>query len=424
VIGWRVGALVAVLGLVAACAGGSDGTRTTAGAGSDVDVLVEALERMHPNPWHDVSEQGFKAAADRLERRFPRLSKNERLVGLMRLLTLLGPREGHSGIYPLEPGHRRPMHFYPLYLYAFSDGLYVVATAGRDELLGSRLVAVAGTPAEEVLAAAQPLFSRDNELSHLHNTTQLMLVPELLQGLGIVPEVGATEFTFEDPTGAARDVSLEPITLDAYTEELSDDFPSFVFSLPERGDILSLSRLEPDWWLARLDGGRVLYLAYQHVQGDPADVSERLLRLARRPQAERVIVDLRWNGGGDNTTYWPLLSASSSPAIDRPRRLYCLIGRATFSAAANFVTELEREADNVTFVGEPTGGAPNQYGDSEPVELPETGWIAYLPVEYVEKSDPADPRLAIEPHVPVAWSAEDYFAGRDPVLAAALSHRR
>jgi hypothetical protein len=33
---------------------------------------------------------------------------------------------------------------------------------------------------------------------------------------------------------------------------------------------------------------------------------------------------------------------------------------------------------------------------------------------------PGDARLSVEPDVPVPLTAADYFAGRDPVLAAAL----
>ena len=33
-------------------------------------------------------------------------------------------------------------------------------------------------------------------------------------------------------------------------------------------------------------------------------------------------------------------------------------------------------------------------------------------------SVPGDDRTAVEPQIPVPWTAADFFAGRDPVLAA------
>jgi hypothetical protein len=37
-----------------------------------------------------------------------------------------------------------------------------------------------------------------------------------------------------------------------------------------------------------------------------------------------------------------------------------------------------------------------------------------------QAAEPDDPRLTIEPDLPVTVEAEDYFAGRDPALEAAL----
>jgi hypothetical protein len=417
-------ALVVGLALVlVGCSSGESSAPPTTGGdeapAGDVDVLLDALERMHPDPWHDVSEADFRAAADELAGGYAQLGPSEQLVGLMRLLTLLGDRDGHSGIYPLEPAHAQPMHFYPLYVYGFSDGVHVTAAVGHEDLVGTRLVAVEGTSAEDIVALVGPLMGHDNASSQLLRTTEFMLVAEILHGLGVVDEVGRATFTFEAPDGARSDVEVEPIPMGAYTQGLSEEFPLFLDALPKREDIVSLSRPEDHIWLTTLDGGRALYVGYNHTMAPVDDVADELLRLARNPKVERIVVDVRQNGGGDNTTYYPLLSALADPAVDRRGRLYALIGRATFSAAGNFVTELERETGAI-LLGEPTGGAPNQWGDSEPVHLPESGWAAYVPTVYVEKSDPDDPRTAVEPDIAVAWSAVDFFAGRDPVLSAAL----
>jgi hypothetical protein len=103
----------------------------------------------------------------------------------------------------------------------------------------------------------------------------------------------------------------------------------------------------------------------------------------------------------------------------RDRKITALIGRTTFSAAGNFITELEQSAD-VLFVGEPSGAAPNQYGDPVPVGLPAVGWTVQVAGVYWEKSTPDDLRVAIEPDVRVDLSSADFFSGRDPVLRAAL----
>jgi hypothetical protein len=417
-------AVVVGLALVlVGCTSGESSTPTSTSTeetpAGDVVLVLEALETLHPDPWHDISESAFRAAADDLAARYSELDPNEQLVGLMQLLTLLGDRDGHSGIHPHETSHARPMHIYPLYVYGFSDGVHVTSAIGQDDLVGARLVAVEGTSAEDLVAQVSPLMGHDNASSQLLRTTEFMLVAEILDGLGVVDGVGPATFTVEAPDGRTRDVELEPIPMAEYNEGLAEEFPLYVDALPRRGGIVSLSRPEQHIWLTKLDGGRALYVGFNHTMAPVHGVAEELLRLARNPKVERIIVDVRQNGGGDNTTYSPLLAALSDPAVDRPGRLYALIGRATFSAAGNFVAELERDT-NATLVGEPTGGAPNQWGDSEPVQLPESGWTAYVPSVYVDMTGPEDTRTAIAPDVAVAWSAADFFAGRDPVLSAAL----
>ena len=43
---------------------------------------------------------------------------------------------------------------------------------------------------------------------------------------------------------------------------------------------------------------------------------------------------------------------------------------------------------------------------------------------YWQLSAADDPRLTIEPDIPVALSSADYLAGRDPVLEAVIAEKR
>ena len=134
-----------------------------------------------------------------------------------------------------------------------------------------------------------------------------------------------------------------------------------------------------------------------------------------------MVVDVRLNPGGDNHTYAPLLAVLRSKAVNRPGRLVVLISRSTFSAAENFITDLERRTRAV-FVGETSGGSPNLYGDVTGVELPAAGLNVDIATRYWQKSfarrharrDRAQAR-------PCALSSTAFFRGGDPVLAAALA---
>lgn len=130
--------------------------------------------------------------------------------------------------------------------------------------------------------------------------------------------------------------------------------------------------------------------------------SRRLELLVAAQAPRRVVLDMRYNGGGDNTTYGPLLGLlQRNQAFNQPGRLYVLIGRQTFSAATNFVTELERSVAPI-FVGEPTGGS-RIYGDTRPQTLPHSQLVVLISARYWQKSTPGDQRPAIELSWPCRW---------------------
>jgi Peptidase family S41 len=410
----RLALLLAVC--ILAVAGAERSAAVPPQARNDIELFLQELERIHPNPYHAVSRAVMRAAADELSARLPTLNDSQMLVELMRLIARLGERDGHAG---LAFGDKA--HFYPFYTYRFSDGVFVVATVRRPMLVGARLVAIAGRPVEEVLRLVEPLMTRDNEMTLLANAQFSLGAAEILHGLGVTPTADRATFTFVLRNGRRTDVELRPIPAPAFFQGMQGAYPLFVYGLPRRANPLFLRRRAEDQWLTTLRRGRVVYLAYRSVANDTFNTSERVLQLARRRKVSRIIVDLRNNGGGEIRTYTPLLDALRSRAVRR-KQLVVIIGRETFSAATHFAADVKRQTRAI-FVGEPTGGSPNHYSDTDPVVLPVTGWTIGIPTIYYEKL-PGQSGLTLEPDVRVNLTARHFFAGRDPVLGKALTVRR
>ena len=404
--------------LVGCTSGGSSAPATTGGgkapAPADVAILLDAIERIHPDPWHDISEADFRAAADELAAGYDELGPNEKLVGLMRLLALLGERDGHSGIFPLDPDHEGELGVLPVRLYDFADGLFVVDAFDRPDLVGGRVESIGGMPVDEVRALVEPLVPRDNGSSRRARAPQFMLVAEILHGLGVTASPEEVELGLVMKDGGRETVPLQPVPAAEYAAAFPDLFhPLVPQGLPQRPEPPYLARRLEERWLTTLDEGRAVYAAYNVTLGSTADFAEELRRWAARAEVERVVLDLRHNPGGDNTTYGALLE--ELVAVDD---LVVLVGRTTFSAAANLLAELE-DRGSPTLVGEPSGGSPNLYGDTIAVALPETGWSAQIAGVHWAPAG-SDSRLAFEPDITVELTSEDFFAGRDPVLSAAL----
>ena len=376
--------------------------------------LLAERERIHPNPYQGIDKATYLAAADDLARQIPSLNDDQALAGITRLAAMpsWNGREGHSGIFPFLPVDGT--HAYPLRFWRFSDGLVITtARPPYEDLNGARVTAIAGKPIDAVMALVEPMAPRDNPSNLLAYGPLYMRQSELLAGVGVIDRVGPAAFSVVDRNGTARDVTVEPIPA-------ADDVVwtnALPLILPTRDAMWLHDQAERIWWRF-LEDSKTLYLQYNEVMPPGSVPSEVLARVAQGG-VERVVVDLRNNGGGDNHTYGQLLEALRDPSIDRPGRLVVLIGRLTFSAAGNFATEVEATTGAV-FVGEAMGSSPNLYGDVRRTALPSIGHDVYIASRYHQMSTADDPRITVEPDVAVPYSSNDYFNDRDPQLEAAI----
>jgi hypothetical protein len=415
------GLLLALIAMVALVPSAQARLSAESSAATDVRDLGDSIEQIHPAPFRSISRERFEAEVNELARRAPSISRDELLVSVLRIIASLGPRNGHTGLFPGDPGHVRPLHLYPIRLYRLADGVFVVDAEDKG-LVGRRLVAVDGSPVDRVFELVDPLVPHDNAWNTRGMAPHYALTAEVLHGLGIVDTVGPADFTFQVSGGARTDVTLAPIPGPQYAGEFADPlhghYPSVLPSAPRP---LYLANSGKALWVTTLAGGRAVYVGYNGVSAPAPAVLRRIRRLALAAGTRRVIVDLRLNGGGDNTTYGPLVDLFASKQVNRRGKLYLLVGRATFSAAANFAAEIDRDTRAV-IVGEPTGGGVETYGDTVPVLLPSLGWYVYVASRYHErKRGPNDHRLAVAPDVHVELTSAQYFAGRDPVLERALT---
>jgi hypothetical protein len=138
----------------------------------------------------------------------------------------------------------------------------------------------------------------------------------------------------------------------------------------------------------------------------------RMMPVVERSDA--LVIDLRENPGGNGSYNRVLLHALiRSRKLREPGRLFVLIGRRTFSAATDLCVRLEQNT-NAVFVGEPTGGSPNGWGDSRKLTLPSSGLTVRVSTLYWQPSDPRDKRHAIAPDIQAA-PARDHDAAMDKV---------
>jgi hypothetical protein len=376
---------------------------------SDLTLLQQRLPQIHPH----VDEQAFDAAVAHFRQKLPTLTEDQADVGFMKLVASLGDRNGHTGVFPLDPGNQRAFHEYPFLVYEFADGVHVIGEHGdHHRLVGARLTAVGSIPIAQALARVEPLVPHDNETSGIRNVRSMYLLSEeVLNGLGVMPRF---DFTLRNGTQVER--TPTPMSARAYSRAFDGIGPP----IWPNGAAYAIDR-RAQTRVSLLAQRRVVYLAYNTTTVDTSPVAARVMRLGSKSRVRRIVVDLRNNRGGDNTTYPPLIHALKRLSR-KHKKIVVLAGRATFSAAANFMGDLEA-ATRYLLVGEDSGGAPNLYGDVEPLDLPKTGLRVEVATTWWVKSrlGASDPRVTFHPDVVVPPTAKSWFAGRDPALKAALT---
>lgn len=397
----------------------------------DLDFLGREAPAKHPDLFHSLSREFWRTELDALSRALPELAPHEVVVELARIVAAVG--DGHTRLtLPLAPGvdffrghsETPPPHDpvlqlrqLPIRLGLLDDGLFVTAIEPRHRRLhGARVLRIGRLSAEDAMAAVAPTIQRDNEMGVRLRLPERLVLPELLHARGISDSPDRAAFTLERTDGTEVSVALEAVPAGVTVEWAK-------ISTPGPGP-RHLRHPDRNFWLEPLSEHRTLYVRLRECHGEEdetlAAFAERVLEAVRRPAIERLVLDLRGNPGGDNSLNRPLVHAMiRAEKLREPGRLFVLIDRGTFSAALMLTVDLERHTPAL-FVGEPTGGKPNHFGDSRKLELPRSGLTVRISSLEWQYSSPRDDRPWVPPHLPVAVTSEHFFAGRDPVLDAVL----
>jgi hypothetical protein len=309
---------------------------------------------------------------------------------------------------------------YPVILYQFSDGVFAAATTEESKaILGARLVKIGKTEVERAKEAVRSIIPVENESWFKQQFPNYLTDPEILYLLKILPDRNEGEFTFRDRRGKQFSIKLRPVSVKDQVKWIRPfDSPAGVIPL-------FLRNPELFYWSEYLADSKTLYLNYRrcaNMDSQPFKVfAEKLLRFMDENPVERMVIDLRQNGGGNSAIFNPfILELRKRQDVNQTGKLFVLIGRGTFSSA--YLNGLWlRNMTKAILVGEPTGQKPNHYGEVRTMNLPHSKLLVQYSTEYHKTVNDDPPSLA--PDVLVERSSGDFVAGRDPVLERVLNYK-
>jgi C-terminal processing protease CtpA/Prc len=183
---------------------------------------------------------------------------------------------------------------------------------------------------------------------------------------------------------------------------------------------------EASYWHQYVPDSHALYIQYNVCESDPArpfkDFVREMASTADAHTIERVVVDLRLNGGGDSRVVTPLLDWLKSRS-GLKSQVYGLIGPATFSSGMDAAIRLKREA-GATLVGSAPGENLRSYGRIKAFTLPHSQLVVQYSTAFFAYAKENEAQM-LTPDIAAPLTFDAVLSGHDPGLEAALTdHRR
>lgn len=326
----------------------------------------------------------------------------------------------------------------------FGESFHVLRTRPADaDLLGARLVAIDGLPLTRLREVAHTLLGglpawRDRQAPLIWES------PQLLHALGLSPAADAAVYRLELSDGRLIERRLVADPPSAKRARASTDRLLLPEVLGTEFGWRSLLPATQAPWVLRDAGQRLrwrhdaeldaLVLDMRVASDSPGEPlvayfdAVRAAAAAHKPR--HLVLDLRFNGGGDLTRTRDF--AEELPRLV-PGRLFVLTSPWTFSAAISTAGYLKQAAPlRVTVVGEAVGDRLEFFAEGRAFTLKNSREVLRPAPERHDYLDgcrrhadchpPVAKRpiavVTLAPDIPAPLTFDDYRAGTDPAMAA------
>jgi hypothetical protein len=308
---------------------------------------------------------------------------------------------------------------FPVKFYWFQEGIHVVnTTKDYQEILHQKLVGIEDMDIEAIIQRLSSVIAYENQSQLKHRLPNLLFRTDVLYGLHIIQNKDKARFVFSGESQRRTEQTIFSISVKENPEPigLSHNRP-----LP-----LYMRNANKFFWVEYLDKEQTLYFKYNTCRNMPGltvqKFTEGLLEFMDSHPVLRLVVDLRNNGGGNSSLLMPFITAlKERKQINQKGRLYVVVGRQTFSSAVLNVLAFQNGTEAV-FVGEPTGGKPNHFGEVRGFVLKNSKiGIQYSTKYFIHSKEET---ASFDPDVLIKPSLKDYLEYRDPVLEYILFQER
>jgi len=372
----------------------------------DIKYIRDELPLLHINLFAKITKEEFDTEINDLINRAPNLTESEIVVGLMKIFANIG--DSHTGIANgsnLDKFQKAPLKFE-----VFDDGVYITDIIEQGKtFLKQKVVAINNIRVDTIRQMFNTIIPHDNEYFVKAVTSNLLRMYAILYGLDIVK--GDNSYIVKLDNG--NYFTVNGITSDATT---------FVSGYDDENLPFYKKNNNLYYWYETINDN-IVYLQYNtclNMQGYAfEDFVNDLFNQIKDKTIDKFIIDLRLNSGGSSLIINPLIDELAKHP-EMVGKIYVCIGAATFSSAVLNVIDLKKRL-NAVFVGEPTGGKPNSYGEVLPLNLPNTNFVVNYSTRYFANYDD-DNAASFEPDFSVENYSYNSFEGVDACVEFIINH--
>lgn len=371
--------------------------------GKDIAFLYHFLEENHPDFYNIVK----KADAEKILHENIWQSEDESPAFFYYSLCEIAaiPHDSHTQV-GMNEEMLCDLKILPIGFDRFEDELYIVmAAGGYEDLIGKKVASINGYSFEEILDAARMAIPNDNDVylaKSLYGNH--MRIYQFYEHLGILQNEDIITIETED----MEKTEIHPLP---YMDAAELDFSYLQRAIPPT---LNPSSAYSAMLLDDPSAILINYHACMQMENFPfISFSNQVLKLISENGYKSIVIDLRYNKGGDSRIISPLVEGLAKLKEKKDISVYVLIGEDTFSSAIMNAEEMKNKLD-ATLVGRATGGSVSHFGEIALETLPETGVIFQYPTKYFSGLH----KGPLLPDIHVDRSIDDYKNGIDTDLKA------
>ena len=374
----------------------------------DLTFMCKQLEGRQYGLYDCISKKEFYALQQAVADKLNDLSEVDYYFELRRIIASIGVAHttlnlNYTGTFPFQ--------MLPYSLRYYHDGWILNGIDGEyADYLGAEIVALNGVEMADVKAKAKELISYENESWLNEQIPSLLVNADALVNMGILEDNKALTLTVK------KDDEVSEITLHSETGPL----------LVGRLETVQLPKAatyrQPKFYTGFMLADQTYYVQYNSCEEisnySMSQFASDVEKTMNEQHCKKLILDLRYNTGGNSLVIEPLLMMINRYRQDNDLKLITLIAEQTYSSGIMNAVQLKYNYDSV-LIGTPTGGNVNGYGETDQFYLNYFPYFVIYCQEYFEMV-PGYELDSLYPDIDVEVNYKDLMQGIDRCVEIAL----